>query len=64
MKDTEKIRLTLRVFKCGQFTEDEAVDYIIKFYAASKSFQGNSFFWGWTFGGVVSLITYYLTVKP
>lgn len=61
MKDKHKIELTLRVFKMGHLTEDEAVDYIMKFYSSSKIFNNNSFWWGWAVGGIVTLIVYYFT---
>lgn len=45
-EDKNKIEITLRAFKLGHITFDEATDYILKFYSSSKRFNWNSFYWG------------------
>ena len=61
MKDKEYIKLTLKVFKLDQMDIDETTEYILSRYSSSKVFNSNSFLWGWAFGGLVSLISYFLT---
>lgn len=57
MKDAEKVRLTLRVFKIEHLSEDEAIDYIDRHYSTSKIIHLNV---GMAIGVVIAIISFFL----
>lgn len=56
MKDRALIELTLRAFKGGHITLEDAVTAIYNTYDNSKRFHFNSFWWGIPVGAMLILL--------
>ena len=63
MKDKEKIKLTLKVFKLDHADMEYTVNYLLDLYSNSRRFNRHNFYWGIISGLVIAQILLYFKTK-